>query len=70
MVVDEGPFAELEKQLLLGLHTMVPSRSPSPFRASKAEGGGYIEDDVNLEEMMQTMTEEQIKALTEKHQTK
>jgi len=55
---------------LLGLHTMVPSRSPSPVRARKAEGGGYIEDDVNLEEMMQTMTEEQIKALTEKHQTK
>lgn len=61
LVIDEGPFEDAEFD-----EKFIPSRSPSPARLSD----GNIEDDVDLDKIVATMTEDQIIKQTEQHQTK
>jgi hypothetical protein len=50
MIIDDGPFSDE-----LNIEKLIPSRSPSPIRD---EDGDVIDDDVNLDEIVQNMTEE------------
>ena len=44
---------------------MIPSRSPSP--ANEINDGDQIDDDINIEELVENMNEDKIKAETEKY---
>ena len=50
MIIDDSPFSDE-----LNIEKLIPSRSPSPIRD---EDGDVIDDDVNLDEIVQNMTEE------------
>ena len=50
MIIDEGPFSDEQD-----IEKLIPSRSPSPIHD---DDGEQIDDDVNIEDMMNNMTEQ------------
>lgn len=56
MVIDDGPFGEDEH-----LDKLIPSRSPSPVRN---------QDDVDIDDIANNMTEQEIQQKTNEHQMK
>ena len=75
VIIDDGDFEDDRKldgaDVGSDMEKLIPSRSPSPIRNNMdGDSVGNVEDDVDIDEMVQNMTEEQIKEKTKEHQTK
>lgn len=81
LIIDEGQFED--DGIIKGLKKIIPSRSPSPIKITESKRllnndgtvnfnvteneTGFIEDDVDLQDMVSKMTKSQIKKMTEEH---
>lgn len=81
LIIDEGQFED--DSIIKGLKKIIPSRSPSPIKITESKRllnndgtvnfnvteneTGFIEDDVDLQDMVSKMTKSQIKKMTEEH---